>query len=509
MNSTGLLARVLATACEGFRFHSPDSRLHVTRAPARIDVSSESQSTPHLYSSMIDAMNRKILVTVLLLGFLAVMFGAFGPSTLRGQVRDLPAIAITHVTVIDTIAGTAEANMTVVVRGERIVSVEKAGAVPSGAQTFESRGKFLIPGLWDMHVHLSYARESALPVLAATGVTYVRDVGSDLSEIDRWRGEIAANTILGPTILRAGPILNGQESNQYHLLIANAADARMAVRTLKKAGVDLLKTHRRTSRETYFALADEAKKVGLPLVGHIPMTVTPAEASGAGQQTIEHIETLFEGTFATAHNNQDASEIAKWRTSSDATLLFEVFVRNGTVVDPTLIATGYLSKLLASASPDPRLKYMAASARQQLEQTLKNAPAALLASLPALVRERQSVALQMQAAGVTLVTGTDLSFLHPPGFSLHDELDMLVASGLTPAEVLRAATINCANLFPSLGAGAVAPGKPADFLLLNGNPLASIRNVHDIAAVVVRGRLLNRRALDRILADAARLATAN
>ena len=171
------------------------------------------------------------------------------------------SVAIAHVTVIDTEKSTASADMTVVIAGDRIVSVDRKPA-PAGAQVVEGRGKFLIPGLWDMHVHLSYARASALPVMAATGVTYVRDAGSNLSEIDGWRGQVQANAIIGPTILRAGPILNGQESNQYHLIIANAADARMAARTLKKAGVDVLKTHRRTSRDAYFALADEAKKAG-------------------------------------------------------------------------------------------------------------------------------------------------------------------------------------------------------------------------------------------------------
>jgi imidazolonepropionase-like amidohydrolase len=155
---------------------------------------------------------------------------------------------------------------------------------------------------------------------------------------------------------------------------------------------------------------------------------------------------------------------------------------------------------------DPRLRYLAASARRQLEQALGNAPAEQRTALSPLIRERQAVTLQMQRAGVTLVTGTDLSFLHPPGFSLHDELDMLAQAGLTPIEILRAATINCANLFPSLDAGAIATGKRADLVLLNANPLADIRNVHDIGAVIVRSRAFNRAALDRTLADAVRLA---
>lgn len=421
------------------------------------------------------------------------------------------SIAITHVAVVDTARGVAIPDLTVVVRGDRIVSVGKGAVVPAGAVAIDGRGKFLIPGLWDMHSHLTDSRVSALPILVATGVLYVRDAGSgDLTEIDEWRGQIASGSMLGPTIFRAGITLNGQESNQFHLVIANAAEARAAARTLKKVGADILKTHRRTSRDAYFALADEAKKIGIPLIGHVPMTVTPVEASDAGQQTIEHVETLFEGTFATAHNGRvTASAMAEWRASPDAAALFQTFVRNGTVVDPTLVATGDLVRTFESFNPDPRLRFIAASARQKRDRTLAQVGAVERNAMRAEVDERRAVTLLMQRAGVTLVTGTDAAFLHPPGFSLHDELDMLAEAGLTPAEILRAATANCAALFPSIDAGAVAAGKRADLVLLNANPLVDIRNAHDIHAVVLRGRVLNRAALDRALAQGAALAAAN
>jgi imidazolonepropionase-like amidohydrolase len=416
-------------------------------------------------------------------------------------------IAITHVTVIDTEKGVAIADVNVVIDGERITAVDKTPP-PKGAQVVDGRGKFLMPGLWDMHTHLSDSRASALPVMAATGVTYARDAGNSvLAEIDLWRGQIAAGQLLGPTILRAGPTLNGQQSNPMHVVIANAAEARLAARTLKAAGVDFYKTHRRTSREAYFALADEAKKLGVPLIGHIPMTVTPEEASDAGQQTIEHTETLFEGTFATAHGGQVTTENMKaWRESPAPAALFATFVKNGTVVDPTLVATGLLARIFMSINDDPHVKYIAKSGRDRRAQALSGLPPIAKTQMPPQVVEREAVTLAMQRAGVTLVTGTDAAYLHPPGFSLHDELDMLVEAGLTPAEALRAGTFNCAKLFPSLDAGAVAPGKRADLVLLNGNPITDIRNAHDIHAVVLRGRVLNRVALDRALADAVKLA---
>src|ERR1051325_8509761 len=309
---------------------------------------------------------------------------------MTGILLAAAVIAITHVTVIDTDKGVAIADVNVVIDGDRITAVDRTPP-PKGAQVVDGRGKFLIPGLWDMHTHFGDSRASALPVMAATGVTYARDAGnSSLAEIDMWRGEIAAGQILGPTIVRAGPTLNGQASNPMHVVISNAADARMAARTLKTAGVDFFKTHRRTSRDAYFALADEAKKLGLPLIGHVPMTVTPEEASDAGQQTIEHIETLFEGTFATAHGGQvRAQNMKAWRESPESAALFDKFRRNGTVVDPTLVATGLLARALGSLNEDPRLKYVAASNRRKRQQALSGMPAFATNEIPPQVVERQ------------------------------------------------------------------------------------------------------------------------
>lgn len=418
---------------------------------------------------------------------------------------------ITQVGVVDPAAGAVALDMTVVIQDGRIVSVGKSTA-PPGAEIVDGRSRFLIPGLWDMHVHLSYARASALPVFVANGVTGVRDIGSDLGEIDRWRVQIDSDTLVGPVIVRAGPMLNGMEFNRYQLAVADAVEGRAAVRALHKVGVDFIKLHRRTSREAYFGIAQEARALELPFTGHVPMTVTPAQASDAGQTTIEHTETLFEGTFAAerAGRNQ-AEEIAKWR-ASEGNALFARFVRNGTLVDPTLIAQEYLIRLLETAQPDPRAAYIAASARQEGDKTLAAVrPAAdkvLLERRP-LVRELRAVTALMSRAGVSLLTGTDTSFLHPPGFALHDELETLVESGVSTADALRAATVNPARVMPALETGHIAPGKRADLVLLDANPLDDIRNIRRIHAVVVRGRFLNRQDLDRLLQEAISLAGQN
>ena len=423
-------------------------------------------------------------------------------------------VAILDATVIDVVVGTAEPGTTVLIDGAVIRSVGTDIDVPRGAQVVDANGGYLIPGLWDMHVHLSYARSNALLTLAANGVTSVRDIGSNLAEIDVWRGRIAAGELVGPSITRAGPILNDREFNRYQLAITNAADARATVRALAKAGVDIIKVHRRTSREAYFAALDEAKILGLPLAGHIPMTVAPIEAARAGQVTIEHAETLFEGTFATALASRDRSEaIRTWRESPESGALFAAFVQNDTTFDPTLIAQQNLARWLRDGGDPHRDRYFALSALREAEHLygeLRADASAFLDRTEPVLREYAAVVAAANAAGVTIVAGTDMAVgvIHP-GFSLHEELEALVTAGLTPAEALRAGTINAARLFPRQNTGVVADGATADLVLLDANPLDDIRNTQRIRAVFLRGRHLDRAALDALLEESAALARVN
>jgi hypothetical protein len=190
-------------------------------------------------------------------------------SVSGGQPAAPRSLVITHVTVIDTAGGPAQTDRTVWIREGRIASIgtnesaSGSGRSSEGAQVLDGRGKFLIPGLWDMHVHLSWTTSSALPVLIANGVTGVRDMGGRLSELDEWRTKIAAGLLVGPRIVRAGPILNGQKFNTYQMVPGNPDETRGVVRALKEESVDFLKVHRRLPRDSYFALIDEAKRQGL------------------------------------------------------------------------------------------------------------------------------------------------------------------------------------------------------------------------------------------------------
>jgi imidazolonepropionase-like amidohydrolase len=292
-------------------------------------------------------------------------------------------------------------------------------------------------------------------------------MGNALADVDAWRGRIAAHVLVGPQIFRVGPILNGQEFGPAQLAIQTETEARTAVRVLKRVGVDAIKVHSVLPRDAYFALADEARKLSIPFVGHIPQSVTPFEASNAGQASLEHIQTLFEGQSPLKPDSEPQ--------------LFALFAKNGTVFDPTLIT------------------YRGSTEAQNVDPELVRDYPDLLPGRQKLFARFLELVGMMNRAGVTLLTGTDLSGFKwiSPGASLHDELALFVDAGLTPMEALQAATRNPAR-FLHLEAGTIEAGKRADLILLNANPLDDIRNTRRIYAVVLDGTLLDRSRLDAL-----------
>jgi hypothetical protein len=443
---------------------------------------------------------------------------AFGLIASGGAGLAAPAqrLRITDVTVVDVKTGALLGNRDVDIRDGRIAAVLPASSAPlgKGTQAVDGRGKYLIPGLWDCHIHLSWTTDSALPLLIALGITNVRDVGSSFSQIEGWRARIAAGDLDGPRIMRVGPILNGKEFNQYQFAPGSAEAARGTVRLLKWLGVDEIKVHRRMPRDWYLAVLDEAKKNGLKVVGHIPVEITPAEASNSGQYMIEHTETLFEGTFAAGLSDlQLPGAMRAWLATKQPEALFATFVRNGTWVDPTL--SGYLEVADLydpKTPPDPRYRYVAQSERKIFSDQLKAQPfspeqvEALHEHMNLLV----DVTRRMHQAGVRLVTGTDAAGARLVGFSLQNELVDLVRAGLTPLESLQAATINPAIAFGrTADSGSVEPGKFADLVLLDANPLQQIENTQRVAAVIAAGRLYDRASIRRLMKLSEKLAAKN
>src|SRR5947209_7309868 len=231
-----------------------------------------------------------------ILALLAILL----PTLIVAQTNSIAPsqpLAFTHATVIDMTGAKPESDMTVVIEGNRIAALGKTGRVriPKDAQIINASGKFLIPGLWDMHVHT--LREDRLatffPLFVANGVTSVRDMSSTLANFDmlkQWRGEITNGTRLGPRIIAAGPLIDGPKPVWTDFIsVSTAAEGRETVRTLKQHGVDFIKVYSGLPRDIYLAIADETKKQGLTFVGHEPNAVLAAEASDAGQKSFEHL----------------------------------------------------------------------------------------------------------------------------------------------------------------------------------------------------------------------------
>lgn len=435
-------------------------------------------------------------ISVVIIG--SVLLSALVLATpLRAQ-----PLAFTDVTVIDGTGAAAQHDMTVVVADGRIVTVARTATatVPRDARVVNGAGKVLIPGLWDMHVHLTAPGEVALPALLARGVTGVRDMGGSLKVLRRWQSGVRAGTLLGPRIVAAGPILDGPPARgvRGRRAVATAEEGVQAVRELKGEGVDFIKTHSLLPRDAYFAIAAEAKRQGLAVCGHVPNEVRLDEAIAAGQQTIEH---LVGASLACSTREAELREHLheEEKGLSNASPDLSAYVDARLRVD---------SEALQSYSKAKATAVFARLAEHHVWQcpTLVTLRAATVHGAQGERIFAQDLALvrSMRRAGVAFLAGTDLGFTGiRPGVSLHDELALLVRAGLTPMEALQASTRNAARVVGmERTLGTVETGKVADLVLLDGDPLDDIRNTTRIRAVVVNGRLLDRAALDKLLAEA-------
>jgi imidazolonepropionase-like amidohydrolase len=399
--------------------------------------------------------------------------------------------------------------------------------MPGNTILIDGHGKFLIPGLWDMHVHSTFGdwfpggREVILPLFIANGVTGVRDMGGDLPVLFAWRKEIAAGKIPGPHMVVSGPMLDavlpsGKLRFPSSIAVTTPASAVAAVDQLKSEGVDFIKVQSVISHDAYLAAAAEAHKQDIPIVGHVPDKVRIAEAIAAGQKSIEHLMGSFEGCsreeqkFIDGQGNTkllltttdqkkcDAmiALLAKTQTWQCPTLAWQ---RGGTFLDQRDLKHDPLDKYVPPYWRDVTWKRF----YDEMVPDLQKDPLPLRKEYFA--RNLQMVA-DMHRAGVPFLAGTDTAagIYILPGFSLHDELANFVESGFTPMQALQTATSNPARFFGTEStSGEIAKGDTADLVLLDADPLADIHNTKKISAVVANGHLYNRAALDALLSKAA------
>jgi imidazolonepropionase-like amidohydrolase len=413
-------------------------------------------------------------------------------------------VAIRNVAVIDASAPAPRLDQTVVIRGGRILAAGPARtvSVPRGARIVDGRNRFLVPGFWDMHVHSVVVRgRDLLGLYVANGVTGVRDMAGHWDSLSTWRREIAAGRLVGPRIVASGPYLEGGDVPIVHFFARTVEEARAGVDSLAAMGVDFIKVHSQLRPETYFAIARRARERGLPFVGHVPRTVGAAAASDSGQRSIEHMLAIpvpCTPEDSVALRARFAVQAALGRCSSEKLDdLYARFVRNGTWVTPTLTAAYEIAEWPRRALPGDSLAHYLPEALKKFVAEIFPMPDSIPPDAYVVGREmlarRQAQAAAMHRAGVGILTGTDAPLRNsPPGFGLHEELVLLARGGLTNFEVLRAATWAPAAFLGMLdSAGTVAPGRVADLVLLDANPLDDIRNTRRIAGVFARGRYVD------------------
>lgn len=482
---------------------------------------------------------RRVLVTGLAVGAAAGL-GRVNPAGAESG----EGIALTHVTVIDATGAKPKPDMTVLVRGDRIVALGRSGVVhiPAGTQIVDLTGKYLIPGLHDMHVH-SADWERVFPALyVVNGVTTVRQMGGTPFH-HAWRDKIDSGALLGPRQAIGSTYVDGAPTQWTGVPVGpievrDAAEARAVVRRLKAEGVDFVKVYSRLSNEAYFAIADEARRLNIPFAGHWPDAVPTRRAVSSGQRTFEHLYNIL---FATSSReaeiraaidkivldppggNPFTTYASWWRQihplewqaarSHDqrkARALFAQFAAHRAWQTPTLITLRWADM---PGDPPPatgeRLKYLPAGARGHWpfirDAMLANRGPEEAVQRVELFRHRSALAVEMYHAGVPLLAGSDDATPGlVPGFALHDELVELVKAGLTPMQALQSATIEPARYLGwSDSLGTVRQGRLADLVVLDADPLHDIANTQKIHSVMVRGRLLTPQDRQRMFAEIA------
>ena len=452
--------------------------------------------------------------------FVFILCGASECVAQKPAAEDL--VVINNVTVVDVRTGALAADQTVVVEKNRIASVgpAKTAKYPRNAAVVNAKGYFLIPGLWDMHVHLVFgdwfpdAEDISLPLFIANGVTGVRDMGSELQEVQNLRNEIEAGRMVGPRIYTAGPMLDGPKPRfPSSIAITTPEDGRRAVDELKDRGADFIKLQSLIPREAVFAIAEEAHKQGISFEGHVPDSVRASEMSGRGMKSFEHLIGIFEGS------SPREDEFLKGKKSDGrfletfdprrAASLAALLAKNQTWQCPTLVWERGGNQLdTTDFAEDARAKYVPASWKDKTwkrftQEITIGYGADDLTVRKKFVEKELEVVGQLHKAGVPFLAGTDTppGVYIFPGFSLHEELQRFVAAGFTPLEALQTATLNPARFFEMEDKlGTVEKGKLADLVLLKVNPLQDIANTQKIAAVMMNGHYYSGKDLDKMLA---------
>ncbi len=440
-------------------------------------------------------------------------------------------LIINNVNIIDVVNNKIIPNRFIAIQKNKIVEISGSSLSKtySTIESIDATGKYIMPSLWDMHVHfggdtLRAENKMLLPLFIAMGVGHVRDCAGDISlDVIDWKSEIAKGKLLGPTIFTSGPKLEGINSIwPGDLEIADEIGLTKALDSLQKLKVDFIKiTDNTLAPDLFLKSIAAAKKRGWKVTGHIPSTFNVDVFSKNGLSAIEHISYLqrsaskYEDSItklraANKISSKEANELyLKSFDSTVAATKFKQLAANGTAVVPTIngsFITTYLDK--TSHANDDYLKYLGPALKRtynwRIDRAAKDNTEAIVSRHQNFEAAANLLPL-LYKSGVTILAGTDAGYLNSfnyPGLGMHDELAIMVKYGLTPQQALICSIVNGPAFFnQSKEYGSISKGKNADLLILNENPLIDINNTKKIDAVIYKGKYLSRKVLDQLLSD--------
>jgi imidazolonepropionase-like amidohydrolase len=419
-----------------------------------------------------------------------------------------PTLIIRDVAVVDAIHPEAIVHRDVVIREGRIERILPAGEArfPADAVSIDGRGKFLAPGLWDMHTHSGgyAAAVNSYPGLLRRGIVGVRDMGTPLTDIVAIRDSLKSGALTGPHLVYCGPLIQGPLPFSSPLMaqVRSRADVRRVVDSIAAAGASCLKVHDGLPADLWRVVIAVAKAKRLPVVGHLPPSVPAIEAAMRGQRSIEHLGGRFLGVLLGSSAREAELRAAEMRLVDS----IMAAIRGGREADDMLIYRAPFAARLAESQTIARRRALidafvthgtwqtptlvALPVRALLARTDTTLLAADRAADERLLRLTDVMVREMWRAGVPILAGTD-SPLDTP--RIVDELDLLVRAGLSPLAAIQSATRNAALFLGRRGSGTIAIGQTADLVMVSGNPLLDVRNLTRVETVIFAGRIVSGR----------------
>lgn len=435
-------------------------------------------------------------------------------------------IFIKNTNIIDVETGKVVSNKHIIIK-DGIISQIANGTKIFKIKTdtiIDGKGKYLMPGLWDMHTHV-WNDASTFPLLIANGITGIRGMFESMYSVNKWREDISKGRITGPLLFVAGPIVDGPKPIwPGSVAVSNEAEGRQAVDSLKyKLKVDFIKTYSLLSYNSYMAIADECKKQNIVFAGHVPNEVSVVEAANAGQKSQEHLYGMMEiasdsSDYWFAYQKGTVKDSLWKERSTRKAFLFRTYnesklkaalkkiKKTNTYICPTLTVNRGVANINDTALlKDPRMEYMGAFMKNNWDYRkdfrFKNRTDTDFAQAKREYGLKLKITKLVYDAGIPILAGTDFPNPHCYiGFGLHDELKLLVKAGLAPSSALQTATINPAKYFGIENTeGSVSVNKNANLVLLSKNPLLDIANTESIEMVFIKGKPFTKNQLQGLL----------